>query len=350
MAACGAQLCADDEKVDKQERLFNYKPFGQRSPEYKEMPNCSDEEVTTEEYVKSTREMMAMATEAHSKGPMFAEPLAKTDITEITIKKGAINDCDFNVFVLRPKRLPEKKCAAMIFAHGGGAVAGTAKQFNFLYAYAAYNYGVVGFNVDYRLAPEHGNKGSSDVYATLKYVYENADSLGVDKTRIGIEGQGVGAHHMFNACHLMVKKRDTGMCRMMISEIGMFTSRLKFTPKDELDMKEEKLGYGKMDIALQCLAGDNYKKWLDDKHPMLFPDLVDEDILKRYPPVVFFSPEFCFFNRATKKFADRLDKVGKLNEFRLIRGLGHMYTLSRNQEVADVFKDRVISVETYLKN
>merc|ERR1719233_147093 len=287
-----------------------------------------------DEYVEGNRKMIAAAMAGLNKNPMFVDAVSKTEITKLTVDKNDICDADVTVYALRPKSLPKEGCAAMIFAHGLSGIMGTASQFNPMYAFAALNYGVVGFNVDYRLAPENGNKGGSDMYATLKYVYNNAGKLGIDKTRIGMEGNAAGAHHM---------------CKMMISEIGMFTSMLMFTKKEDLEMREEKLGVGKMDLPLQAFAGDDYKDYVAEKNPMLFPDLAEKKYLEHSPPVAFFSPEFCFFHSATKQFSDRLDKLGKLLEFRLIRGLGHLYTMSQNKEVEEVFKDRVTCVNTYLK-
>jgi len=346
--ACGAQR-SSDEKDEQPKRLFNYKPFGERSPEYKEMPDCEREDIAMDEYVEGNRKMIAAAMSGLNKIPMYADAISKTEITKLTVEKNDICDADVTVYALRPKSLPKEGCAAMIFAHGLSGIMGTASQFNPMYAFAALNYGVVGFNVDYRLAPENGNKGGSDMYSTLKYVYNNAGKLGIDKTQIGMEGNAAGAHHMFNACYLMAQKKEAPMCKMMISEIGMFTSRLMFTKKEDLELKEEKLGVGKMDLPLQAFAGDDYKDYVAEKNPMLFPDLAEKKYLEHYPPVAFFSPEFCFFHSATKQFADRLDKLGKLLEFRLIRGLGHLYTMSQNKEVEEVFKDRVTCVNTYLK-
>jgi len=349
MAACGANACAQEEKGDGSKNLFNYKPLGERAPEYKEMPNCDNEKMTLDEYVQNNRAMFVMMTGGMAKIPMFVDAVSKTTITKMTVEKSKICDGDILVHILRPKNLPEKNNAAMIFAHGGPGIAGTAEQFNPMFAFAANIYGVIGFNVDYRLAPEHGNKGGSDIYATLKYVYDNADKLGVDKTKIGMEGESAGAHHMFNACHLMALNNEKPICKMMISEIGMFTSVLKFTKPEDLRLSEEKNGVGKMDFALQAFAGDDYKKQVDNRDPMLFPELVDDKILATYPPTVFISPEFCFFHSATERLANRMREAKNLLEFRLVRGLGHMYKMIQNKEVEETLRDRIICVNTYLK-
>jgi len=343
MAACGAQC--DEKKVDEPKRLFNYKPSGIKAPEYT-FHNTKKFE-SLEAFVDEGREIMAKMMEPVEKMPFIVEALGKTVTTELVMKKGKISDADFTVYMHRPKNLPEKGCAAMIFVHGGGAISGRAKQFTGSYAMMAIQYGVVGFIVDYRLAPENGNKGCTDVYATLKYVYENAEKLGIDKTRIGMEGQSAGAHHVLNACNLMAQNGETGMCKMIITEVGMFTSVLFSSEKD---WKNEELEVGpNLHFQHKALVGDEYKKCIENKDEMLFPELVHEDKLKLYPPMALFSAEFCPFHKANKRLSQRLERVGKLLEFRLIRGLGHMYAGAHNNEANAAFMDRITCVNTYLK-
>jgi len=344
MAACGA--CAE-EKVDRPKRLFNYKPSGVKSPEYVPLPEIKYD--NEEEYVDGTRKTMDEMMESFGKVPMFLDAMEKTVTTELVVKKGLISDGDITVYMHRPKTLPKKGCAAMIFVHGGGTIAGTAKQHIPSFAFMAVTYGVVGFNVEYRLAPEHGNKGGTDVYAALEYVFSNAEKLGIDKTRIGMESFSAGTHHVFNACNLMTQKGDTGMCRMILSDIGMFTSVLRFTPEKQLK-GEEAISAPQLDMMYKSMFGDKYKERVDNKDPMLFPEMVDEDKLKLYPPVVFFSAEFCAMHKGNIMISQRLEKVGKLLEFRLVRGLGHLYGMSNNNETQAAFKDRVTCVDVYLKN
>ena len=46
------------------------------------------------------------------------------------------------------------RLACIIYAHGGGAIGGSAAMYKGLLSYMAVDCGVVVFNVDYRLAPE----------------------------------------------------------------------------------------------------------------------------------------------------------------------------------------------------
>ena len=63
-------------------------------------------------------------------------------------------------------------------------------------------------SVDYRLAPGTRFPGSlEDNYAALRWVYENANELGIDRTRIAIGGASAGSGH---AAALAISARDRG--------------------------------------------------------------------------------------------------------------------------------------------
>jgi len=345
MAACGA---CTDEKIEKPERLFNYKPAGKKSPNYVPVPDEGKYD-TVEEFVALVRKGMENIKEMVMKMPIMAEAMDKTITTELIVKKGKISDADITVYMHRPKSLPKKGCPAMIFVHGGAAVGGSANDFIPGYAFESIQYGVVGFNVEYRLAPEHRNKGGADVYAALKYVYDNAEKLGIDKSRIGMEGSSAGAHHVFNAMNIMAREGEQGLCKMILSDIGMLTSVLRFSSPKEWKGEEVASGNG-LNVLYEAMLGDRYKEYVDNKDPMLFPELVEEDKLKFYPPVAFFSAEFCSMHKGNQFFAQRLEDLGKLLEFRLIPGHGHMYAMANNEETHAVFADRIKCVNVYLKN
>ena len=52
---------------------------------------------------------------------------------------------------------------------------------------------MIGVSVEYRLAPETSYPGPlDDCYSALRWTYDNADELGIDKERIGIYGLSAG--------------------------------------------------------------------------------------------------------------------------------------------------------------
>jgi acetyl esterase/lipase len=94
----------------------------------------------------------------------------------------------------------------LVHTHGGGYVARSAAlAMNFLQT-AAQTCNCVVVSVDYRLAPETRFPGSlEDNYTALRWVYANADALGVDRNRFAVGGESAGGGH---AAMLAIAARD----------------------------------------------------------------------------------------------------------------------------------------------
>jgi acetyl esterase/lipase len=77
--------------------------------------------------------------------------------------------------------------------HGGGMVMGTYAGDDLRFDRWCPRHQCVGVSVEYRLAPETPYPGPlDDCYAGLRWVYEHAGELGVDRDRIGIGGPSAG--------------------------------------------------------------------------------------------------------------------------------------------------------------
>ena len=90
----------------------------------------------------------------------------------------------------------ERGRPALLHTHGGGYVARSAAlAINFLQT-AAQTCNCVVVSVEYRLAPETRFPGSlEDNYTALRWLYTNADALGVDRKRIAVGGESAGGGH-----------------------------------------------------------------------------------------------------------------------------------------------------------
>lgn len=101
-----------------------------------------------------------------------------------------------------------------MYAHGGGAVGGDAKDFGMVANPTAVTAGVTFFNVDYRLGPETKAPGGiADFYAALKYVVENAEELGVDKSRICIKGESGGGYICAGTGIMLAEKNESHLVK-----------------------------------------------------------------------------------------------------------------------------------------
>jgi acetyl esterase/lipase len=121
-------------------------------------------------------------------------PVPTFDNVEVTEKKvpGAPGDPDVRILVYRPKNV-EGKVPGLLWIHGGGYIIGTADGDDVQVKNFVTEVGCAAVSVDYRLAPETAHPGPvEDCYAALKWFYQNADALGVDKTRLAIGGASAG--------------------------------------------------------------------------------------------------------------------------------------------------------------
>lgn len=140
----------------------------------------------------------------HMKPPRFLWKDPELDVTSYEVRSydGTCISC----FVITPKRL-DKKAPCLIYLHGGG----------FVLEAAGYHYGnamryarEVGCKVilpQYRLAPQNPHPVFfEDCYAAFRWVYDNADTLGIDISRIGIGGDSAGSTLAVGVC-MMAKER-----------------------------------------------------------------------------------------------------------------------------------------------
>lgn len=92
--------------------------------------------------------------------------------------------------------------------HGGGYVAGAAREMEPLHRPLAATLGCAIVSVDYRLAPETIFPGAiEDCYAGLGWTFAHADGLGIDAKRIGVMGESAGGGL---AAALALLARDRG--------------------------------------------------------------------------------------------------------------------------------------------
>ena len=105
---------------------------------------------------------------------------------------GADGDPDVVVRVHRPKN-QSGPLPCIYWIHGGGYVIGTYEMEDLRFDRWCQTLNCIGVAVEYRLAPETSYPGPlEDCYAGLKWAVEQAETLGIDPSRIGIGGASAG--------------------------------------------------------------------------------------------------------------------------------------------------------------
>lgn len=96
--------------------------------------------------------------------------------------------------IYRPKGRDVQQSPAIIYIHGGWFIAGGYETHDAVVRKLANKTGAVVIFIDYRLAPEHPfPAGLNDCTDGVKWVFENAESLGIDTDKVGIIGDSAGA-------------------------------------------------------------------------------------------------------------------------------------------------------------
>lgn len=94
--------------------------------------------------------------------------------------------------VHRPKTM-DRKLPLIVSLHGGGFIAGTAAQNDWLNSHLAARCPAVVVSVEYRLAPQHPlPQPIEDGYDTLVRIVDDAAAWGIDPTAVAVMGESVG--------------------------------------------------------------------------------------------------------------------------------------------------------------
>jgi acetyl esterase/lipase len=115
-----------------------------------------------------------------------------TSSIEVLSDKKSIDteDGTVDIYIYRKNEQPNQP--AVLWIHGGGYILGDAKDERARIIADHCNCTV--FSVDYRLAPEHPfPAGTNDCYSTLAWIMREAETLGIDKTRVAIGGASAGS-------------------------------------------------------------------------------------------------------------------------------------------------------------
>ena len=110
----------------------------------------------------------------------------------VTVTERYVGEPQVRVLVTTPLERASTR-PALLWIHGGGMIVGTPQVEALGSGRAARELGAVVVSPDYRLAPEHPfPAGLDDCMATLRWMRDQADELGIDPDRIAVIGASAG--------------------------------------------------------------------------------------------------------------------------------------------------------------
>ncbi|MDH6253802.1 acetyl esterase [Chryseobacterium sp. H1D6B] len=239
---------------------------------------------------------------------------AVAQIEEFTIPQ---DDHQIPVRLYNPKGKNTAGSPAIIYIHGGWFISGGYETHDAVVRKLANATGAVVLFPDYRLAPEHPfPAGLDDCRAAVKWFIENAQSLGIDSSKIGVMGDSAGG----------------ALAAVVSSELG---NQLKF----------QALIYPAADNTFSTKSWETYKEgpvlnkeggiqawnWYlpseNDRHnPSAVPILIKD--FKNTPPTLIVLAEHDPLRDEGEKLAENMKKSGvsvKTSVYKdMVHGFMHM--------------------------
>jgi len=272
-------------------------------------------------FAKEIRVVLGTFTDEMNTQPDYVEAMGKCNHSELHVKTHHCGEYDVKVLVHEPKVLAGTASRrSLIWAHGGGVCAGSAKGLQGFLSRLAVHCNLVVYNVEYRLSPEVKCPNNiKDFYSCLKYVYSNAQKLGLDATRISIGGESGGGYICFGTMVLLAQNQLSHIVKLAVPVCPMVDD-YSFTT-DPLSMtSEERDSYLTMRAMWEMIAVDMEKQKQD---PLLFPAKAKDELLASMPNTAIFTNEFDMFITETFRVAQRLKRANRLVEFVSIPGTKH---------------------------
>jgi len=314
----------------KSKNLFNFRPQGFIDPVVLSQDVLIDP-VAMEEHMKNQTEtefaaemrgfMDSFNATPFKTDPAYVEAYTSCNNSELEVPTKHDGEYNVKVLVHEPKSLAgEKNRPAIVYAHGGGCIGGSADLYTHCLAHMAVDCRVVVYNVDYRLAPETRCPNNVlDFYEAIKYVAANAEQLGVDPSRIAMAGESGGGYICAGAMVQLALKDEAALVKIAIPVIPMLDD---YEFSDPLSMtKEEADNAVMMRKIWQAIGGPDFETKRQD--PLLFPGKASPDLLAKMPPTIAWEDEFDMYITPATRFAHKLRTAGRLLEFVCIPGAKH---------------------------
>merc|ERR1712046_88999 len=115
----------------------------------------------------------------------------------------------------------------------------------------------------------------------------------------------------------------------------------------ELNAKEKEFKEYFLDM-FKLVGGDDYEKSIKDKDYKLWTDLTPQNVLKGYPDVAIVTAEYCPYRASADEFVKNLEKAGKLLEYSVQPGCGHMFPFNPNARMKQSAAEFRLILEVYV--
>lgn len=223
-----------------------------------------------------------------------------------------------HIRIYRPSH--DKNIPAIVFYHGGGWVLNFLEIFDASLVRLANQSGACIIAVSYQKAPEHPFPiPFNDCYATLLWVRENYQELGVDLNNIGVLGDSAGGNL---AAAVALKARDNGVPLKFQGLIYPCVDR-NFTTRSYI---EYATGFGLSTQTMQWFWDQYLQGSSHDKNPYAVPASAKD--FKGVAPAIVLAAEYDPLESDAENYTQLLKEAGVPTTFKLFEGVNHGFTVN----------------------
>lgn len=198
----------------------------------------------------------------------------------------------------------KKNSSLVIIVHGGGFCKGHSEADKAFASMIAVETNSLILDVDYKLAPEYPFPVAyEEVYDVAKWAYENADKLGVDKSKIILCGSSAGGNIVAAVAMEANRTKEFEIKLQIFSYpvMDLYTDPAKKAEADKLYIPfEQSRKYNSLYISNEEEA----------KNPYVSMVFATEDMLKGLPDSLFITGGLDTLHVEAEKFAFMLMKAG----------------------------------------
>ena len=225
----------------------------------------------------------------------------------------------------------EKPLPIIVFFHGGGFVYGDLDTHDSVCRALANVSNHIVVAVDYRLAPEHPFPAApNDCYAAAKWVYEHAEELNGDASRLSLVGDSAGGN-LSAAVSLMAKEKG-GL--EIAKQILIYPSTDIKSGNKYPSYEENSEGY----FLTKETMGLFGRAYIQDEslryHPYTAPMLAED--VSGLPPTMIITAEFDPLRDEGEAYGEKLRQAGVEvdvhRENGLIHGFFNLFSIMKSEE------------------
>src|SRR6266478_3741586 len=209
--------------------------------------------------------------------------------------------------------------AAIVYYHGGGHVSGSLDTHDFIARNLCSGVGALVASVDYRMGPEHKFPAAvEDSWAALQWVGTNAESLGADRSRVGVHGDSAGANL---AAVVALLARDAGGPNLRLQSLVYPIADYGLVGDS---YEKYANGYGILTRGAMVWFREHYLRSPEDTEDWRASP-IKASSLAGVAPAIVITAECDVLHDDGQRYAEALGRAGVTVEYREFPGMIHAF-------------------------